>query len=253
MNKQLRKFLYKIAENKPIYRLAQRISYDHRGENNCDIVTNGEMNVLEKYLKDEEVVFDVGANTGEWSEIVLKINPKTKVHCFEPSQKTFQRLTEKFGQNSGIVLNNVGFGSEKAKKSFYVYSNDSTVNCLYERDLNVRAETEEVLIDTLDNYCREKNINKIDFLKIDVEGNEFEVLKGSRDMLEKNKIKIIQLEYGGTYIDAKVWLKDVWDYFYDFNYTWHKILYNKLELIKKYDQSLDNLQYANYLLINKLS
>ncbi|MCX6800173.1 MAG: FkbM family methyltransferase [Candidatus Falkowbacteria bacterium] len=252
MNTHLRKILSKIAENKFIYRLAQRIAYDHNGENNCDITTNGEMAALKRYLNDCKVVFDVGANVGEWSETVLRINPKIDLHSFEPSQKTFQKLSENINQEN-VILNNIGLGSKKEKKSFYNYGDESTVNSLYARDLKADTKNEEVLIDTLDNYSKEKNINLIDFLKIDVEGNEFEVLKGSQDMLKNGKIKIIQLEYGGTYIDANVWLKDVWEYFKDFNYVWYKILPNELRLIEKYDQSMDNFQYANYLLINKPS
>lgn len=250
MKTQLRKFLYKIAENKIIYRLAQRIAYDHRGENNCDIVTNGENDILKKYLPNCKIVFDVGANVGEWSETVLKINQEVDLHSFEPSQKTFQRLKEKINQKN-VVLNNIGLGSKKEKKIFYIYSDESTANSLYKRDLNSSLRNEDVLIDTLDNYCLEKNIKQIDFLKIDVEGNEFDVLKGAQNMLKENKIKIVQLEYGGTYIDARVWLKDVWEYFDGFNYFWYKIMPNKLELIEKYDHSLDDFQYVNYLLINK--
>lgn len=252
MNIQLRKIISKISTNNFVYRIAQRIAYDHNGENNCDIDTNGELKVLNNYLKNANIVFDVGANVGDWAELALKIDPKIKVHCFEPCQKTFSQLLEKFNQNSSVVLNNVGLGLKKEKKIFYTSSQDSTVGSLYERNLGDSCK-ETVNLNSLDGYCFENNISQIDFLKIDVEGNEFDVLKGASKMLVGNKIKFIQFEYGGTYIDAEIWLKEVWQYFESLNYAWYKILPNNQLLVTEYNQSMDNFQYANYFLINKNS
>lgn len=70
-------------------------------------------------------------------------------------------------------------------------------------------------------YLKEQNIERIDFLKIDTEGYEFEVIKGFKDKL--NCIKIIQFEYGGCYLDNNVKLNDVIKYlesknFHNFSY-----------------------------------
>ena len=109
---------------------------------------------------------------------------------------------------------------------------------------------ETIFIDTIDIYCAEQNINRIDFLKIDVEGHEFEVLRGASKMLRANKIKIIQFEYGGSYLDAHVFLKDIFRYFENFNnYKFFKILPNSLEYIANYNQQLDNFQYSNFAVI----
>lgn len=92
-------------------------------------------------------------------------------------------------------------------------------------------------------------IPRIDFLKIDVEGNELEVLKGSEKMLLDNSIHIIQLEYGGTYIDANIFLKNVFEYLEKFELSLYKILFGKIELVN-YHKDLENFQYCNYLIIN---
>lgn len=254
MKKYLRKLLYLVSENKYLYRLAKRIVFDHRGENNCEIETNGEMSVLKKYLKNGDTVFDVGANVGDWTKTVLGIIPDAAIHSFEPCLGTFSTLKENnFPAN--VILNNFGLGSKNEEKDFYITGEDSTVNSLYLRNdildkNNCRKET--ISLKSLDNYCAEKNVDRIDFLKIDVEGNEFEVLLGAKRLLSENKIGLIQLEYGGTYIDSRVFLRDVFDYFHKdnkFSYSFYKILYNKI-LRVEYSEDLENFQYCNYLIVN---
>lgn len=249
--KILRKLFYLISRNNFIYRVAKRLVFDHRGENNCEIDTNGEMFVLKKYLNENHVIFDVGANVGDWTKTVLDIAPNAHVHCFEPGHSTFSKLAQNI-DSKNVVLNNFGLGSANEEKEFYIFDNDSTVNSLYLRDELVdkdKVVTEKVAINKLDDYCFDNKIQKIDFLKIDVEGNEMEVLKGAERMLKEKNINIIQLEYGGTYIDAGIFLKDVFDYFNNYSFSFFKILPDRLDKVQ-YVKDLENFQYCNYLIIN---
>ena len=98
-------------------------------------------------------------------------------------------------------------------------------------------------------YAIEKNIKSIDFLKIDTEGYELNVLQGFEDFLEN--VKIIQFEYGGTFLDNKKKLIDVIDYlkqrgFYNFSY----LIANGTELITDFN---DHYQYCNIVCVNKNS
>jgi len=52
---------------------------------------------LKKNIKSNDVVFDVGANVGEWSKLVLKTNKDINIHCFEPSKATFKKLNSTLG------------------------------------------------------------------------------------------------------------------------------------------------------------
>jgi len=115
----------------------------------------------------------------------------------------------------------------------------------------VQSKKERVFIDTIDNYCIKKNINEIDFLKIDTEGHELEVLKGAINLLKEERIKIIQFEYGGCNIDARVFLKDIFEFFAGMNYSFYKIYPNAIKRIDRYDQRLENFQYSNYLIIRR--
>ena len=253
MKKYLRTFLTIVSQNKLVYLLAKRVVFDHRAENNCDIDTNGEMRVLKDYLAGESpVVFDVGANQGDWTKTVLQINGHSIVHAFEPSLKTFEILSaNNFPEN--IHLNNLGLGSAVGSQEFFSYGDGSTVNSLYERGETVetKAIKETVNIGTLDNYCLDNQITKIDFLKIDVEGNELEVLKGAERLLKSGQVQAMQIEYGGTYIDAVILLKDVFDYLNGCGeYLFYKIHFNHLEEVS-YHKDLENFQYCNYLVVKK--
>lgn len=242
--------------NELLYRFCKKYVNDFNGDNNFDMIRNGEINFLKRNLRNGDIVFDVGAHVGNWSKLALDINNEITLHCFEPSKYTFQKLVDN-NFPSNVYRNKFGLGSKKESKTMYIFDDGSGTNSLYQRrglegyGLATQQEKEQVFIDTLDIYCTERNVSEIDFQKIDVEGHEFEVLKGAINMLEKEKIKIIQFEYGGTYIDAGVFLKDIFKFFENLNYNFYKIFPENIKYIERYDQRLDNFQYQNYLLIRE--
>ena len=154
MKSSLRKLFYFIAKNKYLYRLANRLVFNHRGENNCDIATNGEMFVLKKYLAAAGVVFDVGANIGDWTKTVLRISPSATVHCFEPCQETFSALKQN-NFPDGVILNDFGLGSKNEIKDMYVSNQDSTINSVYWREDSGgknNYQKEKISLKSLDDY-----------------------------------------------------------------------------------------------------
>jgi hypothetical protein len=122
----------------------------------------------------------------------------------------------------------------------FVFEGASGLNSLYRRDglqhLNLPAQdnTEVVWLDTVDHYCSWNNIPTVDFIKLDVEGHELEVLKGMEESLKKASIKMIQFEYGGCNIDARILLKDIWDYLKSFPYSFHKIYQQGIRNVEAY-------------------
>jgi len=202
-------------------------------------------------------VFDIGANIGEWTNLALKINQNIELHCFEPGSYTFKKLISN-NLPENVICNNFGLSSSKCKKPLYTFENDSGANSLYQREglengwgIHPPIRKEMVNLDTLENYCREKNITEIDFMKIDVEGHEFEVLKGGKSLLDSGKIKIIQFEYGGCNIDSGVFLKDIFNFFKNMSYSFYKIYPDYIGHVQRYDQRFDNFQYQNWLIARK--
>jgi hypothetical protein len=217
-----------------LYRVSRRYVNKWHGENNCDPATNGEYHLLRQRLPTAKVVFDVGANIGEWSREALRVNPTLQLHCFEPSKATFELPGE-------MTLNVVG--------------TEYTMNSLFRREGAVfpNAEpprTERIRLESVDHYCAERGIQHIDLLKVDVEGYELEVFKGMSQCLKEGRIGAAQFEYGGTYIDARTLLKDLFDFVRATNsqYRFFKMYPTELLHVPAYEQSHENFQYANWVI-----
>ncbi|AWV99686.1 FkbM family methyltransferase [Arcticibacterium luteifluviistationis] len=225
---------------------------------NYGIVDSGEENVL-KILSLELsksnvplVLFDIGANVGTYTQTLLKNFPKnSRIFSFEPSKKTFQELKKNIGAEE-INLFNVGLGERPESINLYSTDNNSTLASAYQRtsDENETLNIEKIEIITLDNFCQDNNIDNIDFMKVDVEGYEINVFKGASESLSNKIIKTIQFEFGGTQIQARVFLKDFYDLLSP-NYILFRILKDGLEPIEKYNERLENFNYSNYLAILK--
>ncbi|MBK8637482.1 MAG: hypothetical protein IPN92_04070 [Chromatiaceae bacterium] len=73
------------------------------------------------------------------------------------------------------------------------------------------------------------------------------VLQGAARMLEQERIERIQFEYGGTFIDARILLKDLFDILTPFDYHLYKIHPNRLVAADRYEQRFENFQYQNWV------
>ena len=71
-------------------------------------------------IKDNPVIFDVGANQGQSIERFRKIFPKSIIHSFEPIKKEFEMLRNKYNNDENIKINNHAIGDEVGKKKFYI-------------------------------------------------------------------------------------------------------------------------------------
>jgi FkbM family methyltransferase len=156
---------------------------------------SGYNNVLED-LKTASTIFDIGANIGNSSLFYSSINPKAQILAFEPHPDTFKRAKENLQLNkfSNIHLLNIGLGEKKETLKLYeVNDNNPGMNRILPTENNFPFKTIEV--DRLDNICMEHQVGKIDFIKIDVEGFEYSVLAGGKEIIEKWKpVLFIELD-----------------------------------------------------------
>lgn len=126
-----------------------------------------------------DVIFDVGANVGQTAWGLVRYFPSASIHCFEPVEETFQILKNKYGTHPQVTLIKQALGSCVEKMQISL-STDSEQNTLVPGGSSNAPMTETrtmIDVNTLDNYCRSKDIRMIDLLKIDVQGWELEVLK----------------------------------------------------------------------------
>ncbi|MEG5041801.1 MULTISPECIES: FkbM family methyltransferase [unclassified Microcoleus] len=221
---------------------------------------SGELLCIERFIASGQVVFDVGANVGSWSEEVFNQFPKTEIHLFEPVPKIYKILLQNLAEgicNSQIIANNYALGKQEESNQFAYYQESPEWSTFYRR---LQAEKEydikppqilNVLTTTIDNYCQRQEISHINFLKIDVEGGELDVLEGAEKLLSKGKIDYIQFEYGGTYIDSKKTLKQVFEYFQNLRYAIFKIQPDGLEYCHNFQPDYENYQWSIFLAVNE--
>lgn len=225
---------------------------------NYGMVDSGEEEVLKRVSlrmaksKKPLVLFDVGANIGKYALTLLKTFPESSnIYGFEPSKKTFEELKRNLGVHD-VKLFNIGFGEKKEHINLYSIGENTTLASAYQRESNENetVHVEQIEISTIDAFCKNHNIDKIDFLKVDVEGYEINVFKGASEMFKNNKINTIQFEFGGTQIEPRVFIRDFYSLFSP-NYNLFRILKDGLEPIKKYNERLENFSYSNYLAVLK--
>jgi FkbM family methyltransferase len=223
---------------------------------------SGELFVLKRVLprllsgKPYPVLFDVGANKGSYTELLIANYPDSRIYSFEPNVNSFKHLKERL-QDSKVEIFNIGFGEESCTTHLFSYGNDVASahasiysGVLTEIHKEENIERMEIKIETIDDFCRNNKIDGIDFLKIDTEGNEYKALLGAKKMLSNDVITVIQFEFNEMNVISRVFFKD----FYDFlcpKYNIYRLNSNYLIPIKKYDSSLEIFKYQNVLAIQK--
>lgn len=202
--------------------------------------------------------FDVGANEGQFLDSCIHAGRKTVtfIHSFEPVDLTFKKLTTKAGNFPNVKLNKLALGSKEETRPIFFNKDAMGLASLYKRDLVHFGldsnETEIINVETFDNYIQGRSIEKVHLLKIDVEGNELEVLKGAQSSLSKGLVELIMFEFGGTHIDTRVFFKDYWHFltnnrFKIFRITPSGYLYE----IERYRELLEIFTTTNFLAARK--
>ena len=181
---------------------------------NYDHDSNGERWIL-KTLADAKLLtnaFDVGANQGDWTALVLEVNPSAVVHSFEICPPTFQKLSTRFAEDKRVILNESGLSDSEGEIEMK-YSTDDTLSSMFEVVCSQRVQAIRAKVTRGKDYCLRRNLEAISFLKVDVEGAEHLVLSGFDDLLNPARIPIVQFEYGMVNIVTKFLLRDFYSFF----------------------------------------
>lgn len=220
-----------------------------------DSRTNGEFALMQDLVRKGVggVFFDVGANVGEWTEEALEMFPNTHVHAFEVSPSTYQKLTTNI-TSPNATLNM--FGLSKEAGTFTLHFNvDAPVNSSLHAKAGLnRLEGANVVEETVetrvgDAYCAEHGIERIDFLKIDTEGHDYNVLEGFSKMLAEGRIGRIQFEYNKSAISAGSYLRNFYDLL-DKDYVIHRIT-PAGAIAEEYELFSENFLYSNFFAVHK--
>ena len=213
---------------------------------------------LQTYKKEKKILFDVGANIGSWSKIALEYDKNIAIVAFEPINQTYINLTNNLSQNNrNIKIVNKAVSNEVGEFNIYNFGENEGTNSffynkvLYKDSQKIIPKTERIATTTIDIFCKENNIDIIDYLKCDTEGNDFNVILGCKEMFNNNNIFALQFEYNWRWINAGSYLKNVFDLFENTNYLIGKITSNEVQLIEKWNPELEKFYENNYLIVHK--
>jgi FkbM family methyltransferase len=138
-------------------------------------------------------IFDVGANVGQSAARFSREFASAQIYSFEPVKQTFARLQTCTATLSRARVFNRAMGAVRGRLPIYAGS-DSGTSSMIATSTRAASGTEEVDVDTLDLFCADNAIDRIDLLKIDVEGFEPQVLAGADQMLRESKIRFVYVE-----------------------------------------------------------
>lgn len=151
--------------------------------------------IMKKCLKEDSNCVDVGCHKGEILEMMLKFAPKGKHFAFEPIPYMFHDLTAKFNGKAALFSYALTDTIGEGETTFNLVKNAPAYSGLKQRRYDIDNPEIEIItvkISTLDEIIGDQ---KIDFIKIDVEGGEFGVLKGGKALLKAN-MPIVLFECG---------------------------------------------------------
>lgn len=149
--------------------------------------------IIRQQLRQDDDCIDVGCHKGEILQLFFKYAPKGRHYAFEPIPEFFLLLQKQFGTMA--TLYPYALSDESGKATFQYVKNAPAYSGLKKRKYDVQnPDIQEIHVEkkTLDELLPEQ---RVDFIKIDVEGGEFGVLKGAKKLLQRCRPSIL-FEFG---------------------------------------------------------
>lgn len=144
----------------------------------------------------EPVIFDVGGNIGQAIDRFKKLSPDSLIYSFEPTLECMPLLEAKKDIYKSVKVFNLALGARQTELDFHLNSSNvmnsflGTDSPRWGDNLGKRM----IRTETLDSFCQENAVNHINLLKIDTQGFELEVLKGSSQMFGNNGVALVYME-----------------------------------------------------------
>jgi len=159
------------------------------------VYEEAETNIIKKLINKGDVVIDIGANIGYYTLIFARlVGNEGKVFAFEPESVNFNLLKKNVELNGyqNVVLVKKAVSNKTGQEKLYLSEDDKGAHSLIGEIENRKS----IQIDCIkiDDYFR-NNINKIDFIKLDIEGSEIEAIKGMSSVLKKIPNIILMTEF----------------------------------------------------------
>lgn len=247
-----------------LWKLGRVFYFTARREGANDIDHNGERLVQRLALArakargETAIVFDVGANYGQWAGALLAeakaMDAAVDLTSFEPVPEINASLTRHLGERSGPrqIARAVQLAAADASGTlrFSVTEIGAGTHHLYKSGDEADHEVIDVEVVALDRYFEEHGIAFVDLLKIDCEGHDAAVIAGARASLAARRVAIVQFEYNQRWIDSRSFLKDIWDLAETVGYRFGRVVPAGIELYANWSHELERFIESNYALVD---
>lgn len=162
-------------------------------------VSFGEIQFLRNCRLVDGAIVDIGANLGLFSLVMAKAHPARRVLAFEPASSTFAALTQNVALNGADVdCFQMALADHVGTSEFIVRESARANSSLVSNLVLPNEQRIKIHCTTLDRFVEEHAIDRIALLKIDVEGFEASVIKGSGAVLSRMRPPIIYFEVCAT-------------------------------------------------------
>lgn len=183
---------------------------------------------LHQYLKKDMVFVDIGANQGEYTLFAAKRLTSGRVLSFEPLPSMLKTLTENISLNKfrNIELFEFGLSDEERMLTIHEFEGSHEgLATLYPGEKKIKSSL-TIPLTTLDNVFDSTKLQRLDFIKIDIEGGELNALKGAKKTIELFKPYVLIEINAETYKAAGYTIHDIGDFF-------RSIKYRSFEIAKR--------------------
>jgi FkbM family methyltransferase len=185
-----------------------------------------------------DLVVDVGMHRGEWADAVRNAHPGVVIHGFEPTPELMEDLTRKYASSPEVVLNGYALGANSGSAGLHLNADNPSLNSMVGPS-SPFGEVVDVDVLAGDDYLEAATITKVDFLKVDVEGFDLDVLRGFHRSLSANLIDVVQFEYNEWTLLARHLLADFYELLDPVGYDIGKVHPNGVEF-QPYPTSAEN-------------
>jgi len=145
-------------------------------------------------------IVDGGAYKGNKAAILLQKFPEASVYCFEPQPELFAHLTQRFANTQRCIPVNQALSDRPGTADLYITPERYTSSLMQPLAVDIKtAATTQVSVTTLDHFMQENNLSAIDFIKLDLQGNELPALQGAKNALAGCKAVLVEVNFRERY------------------------------------------------------
>jgi len=136
-------------------------------------------------LKEGDVYVDIGANTGLLAKSILDNTKLSKAFIIEPVEYLINEAIKKLEGCGNVKFYKTGFSNVNESKLFYLSENNYGYNKIYEEGMEIHPHKKEYInCIKFSDWVKDNSVGKVDFIKIDVEGHDVEVIEGMAEWLD---------------------------------------------------------------------